>query len=218
MMNYVEILNVSKTIRKNTVLKNITCSMDRGQIIGLRGVNGSGKTMLMRLLSGLIRPTNGEIYIDGKKLGVDMEFPPSMGLLIENPSFLDQYDGFTNLKILATFEKNVSQEEIQLLLRHVRLSDSGKKKFRKYSLGMKQRLGIAGAIIGKPDMILLDEPTNALDTEGIEMLKKLVMQEKERGALVVLASHDASFLDSVADSILYLEGGNLVGCFENKKR
>lgn len=201
--------NVTKTIRGKTVLQGVTLSMEAGRVTGLRGINGSGKTMLLRLLAGLIHPTEGRITIDGKTLGTDMEFPPSMGLLIENPAFLGQYTGAENLEMLASLHQNVTKEDVRALLEKVGLAADGDTKYRKYSLGMKQRLGIAGAILGEPELLLLDEPTNALDTKGVELLRSIIQEERQRGAAVVVACHDAAFLESVSDEIYCLENGQL---------
>ena len=201
--------NVTKTIRGKTVLQGVTLSMEAGRVTGLRGINGSGKTMLLRLLAGLIHPTEGRITIDGKTLGTDMEFPPSMGLLIENPAFLGQYTGAENLEMLASLHQNVTKEDVRALLEKVGLAADGDTKYRKYSLGMKQRLGIAGAILGEPKLLLLDEPTNALDTKGVELLRSIIQEERRRGAAIVVACHDAAFLESVSDEIYCLENGQL---------
>ena len=201
--------NVTKTIRGKTVLQGVTLSMEAGRVTGLRGINGSGKTMLLRLLAGLIHPTEGRITIDGKTLGTDMEFPPSMGLLIENPAFLGQYTGAENLEMLASLHQNVTKEDVRALLEKVGLAADGDTKYRKYSLGMKQRLGIAGAILGEPELLLVDEPTNALDTKGVELLRSIIQEERQRGAAIVVACHDAAFLESVSDEIYCLENGQL---------
>ena len=201
--------NVTKTIRGKTVLQGVTLSMEAGRVTGLRGINGSGKTMLLRLLAGLIHPTEGRITIDGKTLGTDMEFPPSMGLLIENPAFLGQYTGAENLEMLASLHQNVTKEDVRALLEKVGLAADGDTKYRKYSMGMKQRLGIAGAILGEPELLLLDEPTNALDTKGVELLRSIIQEERQRGAAIVVACHDAAFLESVSDEIYCLENGQL---------
>ena len=201
--------NVTKTIRGKTVLQGVTLSMEAGRVTGLRGINGSGKTMLLRLMAGLIHPTEGRINIDGKTLGTDMEFPPSLGLLIENPAFLGQYTGAENLEMLASLHQNVTKEDVRALLEKVGLAADGDTKYRKYSLGMKQRLGIAGAILGEPEPLLLDEPTNALDTKGVELLRSIIQEERQRGAAIVVACHDAAFLESVSDEIYCLENGQL---------
>ena len=211
-MSYLELHGVTKEIRKNQVLRNISLTIERGTVTGFRGVNGSGKTMLLRIISGLIHPTAGSVTIDGRLLGKEIEFPPSMGLLIENPAFLEQYDALDNLRILNSISaRKISDEELRGLVERVGLGQANGKKYRKYSLGMKQRLGLAAAVLGEPDLVLMDEPTNALDVEGIEMLRGLIGQERRRGAAVVVACHDTAFLDSVADVIYCFEDGSFVG-------
>lgn len=211
-MSYLELHGVAKEIRKNQVLRNISLTIERGTVTGFRGVNGSGKTMLLRIISGLIHPTAGSVTIDGRLLGKEIEFPPSMGLLIENPAFLEQYDALDNLRILNSISaRKISDKELRGLVERVGLGQANGKKYRKYSLGMKQRLGLAAAVLGEPDLVLMDEPTNALDVEGIEMLRGLIGQERRRGAAVVVACHDTAFLDSVADVIYCFEDGSFVG-------
>ena len=179
-MTKIEVCNVVKTIRNNTVIDDITVSFDSGKIYGLKGINGSGKTMLMRLICGLIRPTKGSILINGKMLWRDITFPESIGILLENPAFLDFYSGRENLHMLAAIKKTTDDRRIRQVLDMVGLNPEDKKKYKKYSLGMKQRLGIAAAIMESPDIVLLDEPTNALDSDGIERFKKILEKERER--------------------------------------
>lgn len=206
----IKINNVSKKIKGAVVVDNVSMKLKSGNVYGLRGINGSGKTMLMRLIAGLIHPTEGAIAMDGKILGKDMEFPESIGILIENPAFLDTYSGFENLKMLSSICELISDKEIKEAIARVGLNPEDKKKYKKYSLGMKQRLGIAAAIMEKPNLLLLDEPTNALDEAGVELLKMIVKEEKERGALVVLSCHDTEILMEMADVIYYLEEGRVV--------
>ncbi len=202
--------HVTKTIKGVDVLMDISMTLESGKIVGFRGVNGSGKTMLMRMISGLIRPTKGTVTIDGKVLGKDLSFPPSIGTLIENPAFLDGYSGFENLKVLASIRNRVSDSDIRETIIRVGLDSENKKAFKKYSLGMKQRLGIAAAILEHPDLILLDEPTNALDVDGVEMVQNVIQQEKERGALILLSCHDPQVLNSLADEIYHIQEGRLI--------
>ncbi len=209
MMAQIEIKNVTKTIKHNTVIDNVSLTVNAGEITGLKGVNGSGKTMLMRLISGLILPTSGEIMINGEKLGKDITFPHSIGTLIENPAFLDNYSGFENLKLLASIQGKISDEEIREAIRAVELDPNDKKKFRKYSLGMKQRLGIAAAVMEHPDIIILDEPTNALDSDGVQMVKRILQKEKERGALILISCHDLDILKELSDVIYLMNVGKL---------
>ena len=209
-MTTVILEHISKEIKNNLVTNDVSAVFSSGSIIGLRGINGSGKTMLMRLIAGLIHPTQGRILINGKQLWKEISFPDSIGILIENPSFLDSYSGFRNLKLLASVKKLISDDKIRQSIREVGLDPNDKKKYRKYSLGMKQRLGIAAALMEEPDIILLDEPTNALDTDGIALLKPLLQREKARGALIVLSCHDLSILRELSDEIYLLESGRIV--------
>ena len=208
-MAQIEIKNVTKIIKHNTVIDNVSLTVNSGKITGLKGVNGSGKTMLMRLVSGLILPTSGEIIIDGETLGKDITFPRSIGTLIENPAFLDNYSGFQNLKLLASIQGKISDEEIREAIIAVELNPDDKKKFRKYSLGMKQRLGIAAAMMEHPDIIILDEPTNALDSDGVQMVKRILQKEKERGALILISCHDLDILKELSDVIYLMNVGRL---------
>ena len=203
----IELNQVSKVIKRNTVIDQISLRLESGNVTGIKGVNGSGKTMLMRLIAGLIKPTAGEVVIDGQQLWKDISFPKSIGLLIENPAFLDSYSGFDNLKILASINDVIGDDRIKEVLSAVGLETAGRKKYKAYSLGMKQRLGIAAAIMESPDLILLDEPTNALDSDGVEMVKEIVRREKERGALVIVACHDETVINEMADDIIYLSDG-----------
>lgn len=208
-MAQIEIKNVTKIIKHNTVIDNVSLTVNSGKITGLKGVNGSGKTMLMRLVSGLILPTSGEILINGEMLGKDITFPRSIGTLIENPAFLDNYSGFQNLKLLASIQGKISDEEIREAIIAVELNPDDKKKFRKYSLGMKQRLGIAAAVMEHPDIIILDEPTNALDSDGVQMVKRILQTEKERGALILISCHDLDVLKELSDVIYLMNVGRL---------
>lgn len=209
-MTEIVIQNLSKTIKSNAVIQDISMNLKSGVIYGFKGINGSGKTMLMRLICGLIRPTEGEIRINGKTLGKDLSFPESIGVFLENPAFLDSYSGFQNLKILASIKSVATDGDIRATLSRVGLSPNDKKKYRKYSLGMKQRLGIAAAIMEKPDIVILDEPTNSLDADGVMLVKQIVQEEKARGALVILSCHDGELLKDLSDEIFLLECGHLV--------
>ena len=201
--------NATKYIRGALILDKVNVEFESGKIYGLQGPNGSGKTMLMRLVGGLIRPTSGEVYIDENKLGQSFDFPTSMGLLIENPAFLPNYTGLKNLELLAGIKGNVSLEQLRQTIRDVGLNPDDKRKYRKYSLGMKQRLGIAAAIMEKPDLILMDEPTNALDDAGVERICLLLRRERDRGALILMACHDATILEQMSDEIYTIYEGKV---------
>ena len=181
----ISIEHVTKKIKDATVLKDICLEMKGGTVYGLQGKNGSGKTMLMRAISGLIRPTSGRIVINGEQLHKNISIPRSIGLLLENPSLLPEYDASQNLKLLAKMQGGVPEEEIRQLIRDVGLDDAGHKKVEKYSLGMKQRLGIAAAILGSPDIILLDEPINAIDGEGVEEIRSLILSLKNEKRIII---------------------------------
>lgn len=203
----ITIQDAGKIIHKNVILQNVNLQWHSGKVYGLQGPNGSGKTMLMRLIAGLIRPTSGAVWIGGKKLGEDMDFPSSMGLLLENPAFLPGYTGYKNLELLASIKGTASESQIRKTILDVGLAPEDKRKYRKYSLGMKQRLGIAAAIMEMPDLILLDEPTNALDADGVEEVCALIRRERSRGALVVIACHDGEVLEKVSDEIYLVTNG-----------
>lgn len=207
---FVKANNVSKEINKQPVLRNINLSLNKGKIYGFRGKNGSGKTMLFRALCGLIIPTKGTVEVGGVTLGKDASFPPSVGVLIEYPGFLNNYTGFKNLKMLAELNDLIDDERIRESIRLVGLNPDDKRKYRKYSLGMKQRLGLAQAIMEKPELIILDEPTNALDSDGVEELKKLLLDLKNEQKCILIASHDKEELDYLSDEIFLMENGKIV--------
>lgn len=209
--------NVTKEIKKINVLQNVTLEMESGKIYGLKGKNGSGKTMFMRTLCGLIFPTEGSIVIDGKILGKDMSFPENLGMMIENPAFLPNLTGLENLKLLAAIKGVIGQNEIEYAMKKIGLEPGDKRKYRKYSLGMKQRLGIACAIMEKPKLLVLDEPFNALDSAGEELLKKILITMKSAGTLIVLSCHDTEMLKSLSDEIFLVEQGRMFHETSEKK-
>lgn len=201
--------NLSKDIKGSRVLDHIDLSLRDGRVYGFRGINGSGKTMLMRAICGLIRPTEGQVVIDGQVIGKDVSFPPSVGILIENPAFISKYTGFHNLKALAMIQHLIDDQAVRDALECVGLEPEDKRTYKKYSLGMKQRLGIAAAIMEKPKLILLDEPFNALDEKGIALVKEILMKKREEGALIVLACHDIQELELLADEVFEMTAGKI---------
>lgn len=207
---FIEIEKLTKTIKGVVILKDISVKFEGGKIYGLRGKNGSGKTMLMRAICGLIRPTSGTININNKFLAKDISFPPSVGVLIENPAFLSKYTGYKNLKILASIQNIITDSEIRQAILDVGLDLDDKRAYRKYSLGMKQRLGIACALMEHPDIILLDEPINALDENGVLLIRNLLLKAKDRGAIVIVACHDKEELELLADEIYSLSDGKII--------
>lgn len=217
MEHTIELMNVTKTIHKKTVVDSVSLLLSSKEVTGLMGINGSGKTMLMRLITGLIRPTKGTVKIDGKELHKDISFPESCGLLLENPAFVESYSGYGNLELLTSVKGVATKEDIRNTILLVGLNPDDKKKYRKYSLGMKQRLGIAAAVVERPDIVILDEPTNSLDSDGVEMVKEVIKEQKKRGALVILACHDMLILRELSDIIYKIENGVIVGSEEAGK-
>lgn len=202
--------NISKNIAGVPVLKNISYEFEGGKIYGLKGKNGCGKTMLMRSIAGLMKPTGGSIMIDDEALYEDMDVPKSIGILIENPSFLPEYTGFDNLKMLSCMDKSIKAEDIRKLLEEVGLNPDDKKKVRKYSLGMKQRLGIAAALMGDPKIILLDEPINAIDETGVAKIRDLIRSKKSKDRVIIVACHDKEELEYLADEIVHMSDGRII--------
>lgn len=203
----VEIKNYCKSIKSRPILNNVSYNFEYGKIYGIYGHNGSGKTMLLRAIAGLLVPDSGSVVIDGKILHKDMSFPPSIGIVIENMNLLPQYNAFDNLKILGKIKKTATDEDITTALERVGLKSD--LKVKKFSLGMKQRLNIAQAVFEKQKIILLDEPTNALDNDGVQLIYKLLKEEKERGALVVITTHHKEDLEEVCDVVLKMTEGEL---------
>lgn len=206
-----ELRQVAKKIRGVWILKDINLTLESGRIYGLWGKNGCGKTMLMRLMSGLILPTEGQVLLDGRELGKELDFPESVGLLLENPAFLNGYTGLENLRALAEIKGLVGEEEIRRTLAQVGLDPDDTRKYRKYSLGMKQRLGIACAVMEKPELILLDEPVNAIDEKGVVTIREMLLSLKEENRLIVLACHDREELELLADEIITMGEGCING-------
>ncbi|WP_243292944.1 ATP-binding cassette domain-containing protein [Bacillus sp. FJAT-47783] len=204
---YVICENVTKKIKDRVILDDICLSFEKGKIHGIRGYNGSGKTMLLRAIAGLIKLSEGKIIVDNKTVGKDTPFPESVGVLIEYPSFIPDYTGFKNLLFLAKIRNKINEEAIRKTIRLVGLDPEDKRKYKKYSLGMKQRLGIAQAIMENPDLLLLDEPTNALDEKGIQLMVQIIKQLKSEGKTIIVTSHDREFLEQVSDDIYTISEG-----------
>ena len=205
----IEVQNYTKIIKGVTILDNMNITFEAGKCYGLKGKNGSGKTMLMRAVCGLIHPTKGQVVIDGEVLGKDISFPRSVGVLIENPAFISNYTGLKNLELLASIKNIIGIEEIRKTIEAVGLEPDDKRKYRKYSLGMKQKLGIAAAFMEKPDIIILDEPINAIDESGVLKVKKMIAEAKERGAIIITACHDAQELEELSDEIICISEGRI---------
>ncbi|WP_076850182.1 ATP-binding cassette domain-containing protein [Rubeoparvulum massiliense] len=198
-MSVVQLIEVSKVIKKQPILQDINLTLERATIYGFFGRNGLGKTMLFRAISGLIKPSSGTILFNGKQLYHDISFPESIGVIIENPAFWEEYTGLENLKILASIQQKISLEEIKAAIRRVGLEPEDRRPVKKYSLGMKQRLAIAQAVMEAPDLLVLDEPTNALDEEGLQLVRTILREERKRGATILIASHNKDDIQLLAD-------------------
>lgn len=206
----VELRELTKKIRGVTVLDHINYTFEGGCIYGLSGKNGCGKTMMMRAIAGLIYPSSGDILINGKRLGHDISFPPSLGILIENPSFLDDYTGLENLMILAGIQGGLTENDVKETLELVGLDPQDKRRYYKYSLGMRQRLGIAAAIMGKPDIILLDEPINAIDADGVSEIRDTIRGLIHEDRVIIIACHDKEEMEYMADQVIYMSEGQII--------
>ena len=205
----VEVKNYSKKLKGRNVLDNVSYKFEGGNIYGLYGRNGSGKTMLMRAVAGLIFPTSGEVIIDVKVLHKEISFPKDMVVIIENMELMPQYDAYDNLKILGKIRKTATDDDINSTLEKVGLHDVKGKKVRTYSLGMKQKLAIAQAIFEHPKLLLLDEPTNALDEESINDIRKLLLELKEKGVLIIVASHNKEDIELLSDVKINMADGKI---------
>lgn len=212
----IQLQNVTKRIKENTVLDNISYTFKSGFVYGLYGQNGSGKTMLLRAISGLINLDSGSIFIDGEKLHDKIEFPPETGIVIENMELLPECSAKRNLQMLAKIKNIADEKDIIFSLERVGLDPDSDKKVKKFSLGMKQRLNIAQAIFENQKIILLDEPTNALDEDAVQLIYKIIREEKSRGATIIVATHHKEDLKEVCDVILKIAEGKIVEENENK--
>ena len=206
-MNIISVKNLSKDFGQERVLKSVTRDFEKGRIHGIVGNNGSGKTVLMKCICGFLIPTEGEVIVNGKRVGKDVDFPPGLGLIIETPGFLPNMTGVKNLEILASLNKKIGLEEIASAIRRVGLDPLMKKPVGKYSLGMRQRLGIAQAIMENPSLLILDEPLNGLDKHGVMEMRQLIKGLKEQGKTILLASHNQGDIDELCDTVCEMDAG-----------
>lgn len=209
MSTIIEITNLCKSFKETKVLNDITIKIKKGNIIGIIGRNGSGKTVLFKCICGLVSPTKGTVIINNKILGKDMDIPDNIGVIIETPGFLPNYNGFKNLKFLAMIKNQISNEHIKDTIKLVGLNPDSKKHVGKYSLGMRQRLGIAQAIMENPDILILDEPMNGLDNDGVKDMRKLFLSLKEQGKTILLASHNKDDIEVLCDEVYMMDKGIL---------
>lgn len=206
----IEIIHLTKKFGETTVLDDVSITMQAGKIYGLVGRNGSGKTMLMKHILGFVHATAGTIRIAGKELGKEVVIPQNVGAIIENPGFLPEYSGIKNLKLLAMIKGKISDKDISETMRMVGLEPDNKKHVGKYSLGMKQRLGLAQALMEKPEILLLDEPMNGLDNEGVLEMREILLKQKQQGRLLLIASHSKEDIDVLCDEIFFFDKGKIV--------
>ena len=206
---HIELNHVSKIIKKNTILTNVNLEFEGGRTYGLVGTNGSGKTMLMRLLAGLIKASEGEIIVDGRKVEYGRKLYFDMGVIIEKPEFFNDLTGMENLEMLSKLKGKITREEMRKAMERVQLDPENRKKVKEYSLGMRQRLGIAQAIMEDPDVLILDEVTNALDEDGISMVYDVLKEEKEKGKIIVISSHNRQDIDTLCDEIYLVKNHTL---------
>ena len=205
----VKLDSVSKSFKKDSVLTDVSVEFEQGKIYGIVGKNGAGKTVLFKVIAGFLRPTSGHVYVKDKEIGVNSDFAEDIGLIIETPGFLSQYSAYKNLEYLASIRNKITEKEIREAIRLVGLDDKSKKKGGKFSLGMRQRLGIAQAIMENPELIILDEPMNGLDKNGIAIVKDLLRKLKEEGKTIIMASHYAEDME-ICDEVFEMEDGKLI--------
>ena len=205
----VEVKNLSKAINGKKILDNISLSLEEGNIYGIIGRNGSGKTMLFKTICGLVRPTEGETFVFDQKIH-NGELVKNTGVIIENPGFLPQYSAFLNLKMLSSINNLLNDEEIKNVISLVGLDPDDKRPVKKYSLGMKQRLGIAQAIMENPKLLILDEPMNALDEQGVELARDILIHLKNQGVTILMASHNKEDIEALCDFVYTIVNGKLL--------
>ena len=207
--NAIVLSQVVKQFGEEQVLKEITHEFEAGKVHGIVGNNGSGKTVMFKCICGFMRPTSGKILVRGKEVGKDIDFPERMGIIIETPGFLPFKTGFRNLHILASIKGTIKREDIIRVLERVGLDAAMRKPVSKYSLGMRQRLGIAQAIMEEPDLLILDEPFNGLDKHGVEDIRNIILELKEQGKTILLASHNGEDIRLLCDTVCEMDAGVL---------
>ncbi len=209
METYIEIEHVTKRFKEDIVLHDVSVAMERGKVYGFSGNNGSGKTVLMKCICGFLPVSEGKVRVNGKVVGREIDFPESIGVIIETPGFLTNLTGVRNLEILAALRGKIGRKEIEQAVRKAGLDPSLKKAVSKYSLGMRQRLGIAQAIMEDPEFLILDEPFNGLDKHGVADIRNLLLDLKEQGKTIILASHNSEDIRILCDKVFEMDGGRM---------
>lgn len=205
----IKVENVALTIKKHEILKGINHSFEEGKIHGLVGRNGSGKTMLIKCICGFVKPTSGHVVVDEKQVGKDVDYPENIGLIIETPGFTPYYSGYRNLKLLADLNRNISGDDVKRAMEQVGLDPNSKLHVRKYSLGMRQRLGLAQAIMENPKLLILDEPMNGLDKDGVAEIRAYLLELKKQGKTILIASHNGEDIKILCDTVCEMDKGVL---------
>lgn len=208
-MDAIEVENLTKKFREAVVLDNVNVTFESGKVHGLIGRNGSGKTMLMKCICGIVPYTSGEIRVNGRVIGRDIDIPENVGVIIETPGFLPNYSALENLRFLAKINNQITKEDIRRAISSVGLNPDDKKRVGKYSLGMRQRLGLAQAIMESPDILILDEPMNGLDKDGVADMRKYLLDLKAQGKTILIASHSAEDIDVLCDTVYEMDKGKL---------
>lgn len=203
----IEVQSLSKSFGEEQVLKGVSRDFEIGKIHGIVGNNGSGKTVLMKCICGFLKPSGGRVLVNGKEVGKDMDFPDNLGIIIETPGFLPNLSGIKNLQILASLKKRASNEVIREVIRKVGLDPDSRKPVGKYSLGMRQRLGLAQALMEDPSILILDEPLNGLDKHGVVHIRELIKSLRAEGKTILLASHNQMDIDELCDTVCEMDGG-----------
>lgn len=217
MNEYVKLENVGKIIKGHILLSDVNMTITRGKSVGLIGHNGSGKTLLLKVICGLYSASEGTVIINGKRIGKDVDFPDDMGIVIETPGFITGRSGYENLKLLAGIKHKASVEDIRQCMKFVGLDPNSRKKVGTYSLGMKQRLGLAQAIMEDPQLLILDEPFNGLDKNGIEDMRNLLLELKKQGKTMIIASHVEEDIKLLCDEVYHMEAGRIIEKRETAK-
>ncbi|PXV95709.1 ABC-2 type transport system ATP-binding protein [Lachnotalea glycerini] len=206
-MNKIKVLHVGKRIREQIILNDINLEFQDSKIYGLIGRNGSGKTVLLKCIAGFMKPSEGEIWFNDKKIGKDVKFLENMGFILNTPGFLLELSGFKNLQYLASINRRAGKKEISEAMELVGLDPKNKKSVGKYSLGMRQRLGIAQAIMEDPEILILDEPMNSLDEQAVEEIRNILLQLKEKGKLIIITSHNKEDIEFLCDEVYQIRQG-----------
>ena len=208
--SFIQVNDIVLRFKKDILLDHVSYQCEHGKIHGIVGRNGSGKTLLMKCICGFIRPNEGHIYVRDKEIGNDIDFTPDTGIIIETPGFIPYYSGYRNLKVLAAINNRISRKDIENAMYQVGLDPTMKKRVATYSLGMRQRLGIAQAIMEDPSLIILDEPFNGLDKHGVEEMREYFLSLKKKGKTILLTSHNTEDIEYLCDTVVEMDHGKFI--------